>query len=139
KLNKENFKKGVYFLKYFIPFSILFINPSLFIAPFEWSLLTKYLDVMGYYLKNVQTNHGSGGNFLKNFNDAFGSDFLHQYILITFILMFFIKIIFGIKNKDQNRFDCLYILAFLAFSSIYLCFRIKMGAPYITNYFFSFS
>jgi len=139
KINKNNFKNALYFLKYFIPSAIFFINPSLFVAPFSWHLFTKYRGVMSYYFQNVQNNHGSGGDFLENFINAFRSDFLNQYVLTAFLLMFFIKIIFDIRNKKQNKFDNLYILTFLVFVSIYLCFRIKMGATYITNYFFSFS
>jgi len=139
KLNKENFKKAFFSLKYFIPSSIFFINPSLFIAPFKWSLFTKYRDVMSYYFKNVQTNYGSGGSFLKNFQDAFSTDFLYKYILAILTLVFLVRFIYDVRSNKQNKFDFLYIFIFLAFSSLYLTNHIKMGAVYITNYFFSFS
>jgi hypothetical protein len=139
KLNKENFKKAFYFLKYFIPSSIFFINPSLFIAPFKWSLFTKYGDVMSYYFKNVQTDHGSGGIFLTNFQDAFSTDFLYKYVLAILTLVFLVRFIYDLRSNKQNKFDFFYIFIFLVFSSLYLANHIKMGAAYITNYFFSFS
>ena len=146
KLSKENFKKAFYFLKYFIPSSIFFINPSLFIAPFKWSLFTQYGDVISYYLKSVQTNNGSGGSFLTNFQDAFSTAFLYKYILVILILVFLVRFIYDLKNNKQNKFDFLYILIFLAFSSLYLTNQIMIIGSHktndffnITNYFFSFS
>ena len=139
RFNKENFRSALYFLKYLIPLSIFFINPSLFISPFKWSLFTNYRNLMSFYFKNVQTSHGSPGSFLMNFQNAYFTDFLHKYILVIVVLMFLAKIISDIKNKSRNKFDFLYISIFLIFSSIYLSVHIKMGSIYIANYFFSFS
>lgn len=140
KLNKENFKKALYFLKYFIPSSIFFINPSLFASPFKWSLFTNYRDVMAGYLNSVQANHGSGDDFILNFKGAFLTPFLFKYILIIVAILFLLKIFFDLRDrKKQNRFDFLYIFIFMIGSSLYLSNHIKMGSTYITNYFFSFS
>lgn len=139
KLNKENLSNALYFFKYFIPFSIIFINPSLLLSPFKTKLLEDYLDSIKYHFKHIQTNYGSGHNFLDNFYSAFESSFLYKYVLIFFMLMFCIKIIIDIKSNKQNRFDYLYMFIFLIASSIYFSFFIRIGSSYITNYFFSFS
>jgi len=140
RLNKKNIKNAFYFLKYFIPSSIFFINPSLFISPFKWPLFSDYWKVISGYLNDVKTNHGSGGDFLINFKGGFLTQFLFKYILVIIVALFILKIFFDLRDKKkQNRFDFLYVLIFLIGSSLLLSNYIKMGAGYITNYFFSFA
>ena len=137
--NKENFKKSVYFLKYLIPFSIFFSNPSLFYSPFKSQLLTNYLDIMSHHLNAIKTNYGDSSSLFEIFKSAFFENYLNKYLMSFSLLVLFLKLINDIKNLRKNKFDFLYYFIFLISLSLYLVNNIKMGASYVANYFFSFS
>lgn len=137
--NKENFKKSLYFLKYLIPISIFFTNPSLFYSPFKSELLKNYLYIMSYQLNSIKTNYGDPSNFFEIFKSAFFEHYLNKYLMLFFILVLLLKLINDIKILRKNKFDFLYYFIFLISLTLYLVNNIKMGANYVANYFFSFS
>lgn len=139
RINKDNFKNALFFLKYFIPATIFFCNPSLFIAPFKWSLFTSYFDIMTFYFKQVHNSTVAERNILASFQNTYFLNFLHKYILATLASFFLVKTLHDLKTKKQNKFDFLYIFTFLTFSSVYLVCNIQMGDLYTAIYFFSFS
>ena len=139
KITKENIHYGLYFLAYFIPVSIFFINPSLFLAPFDLSFWTDYKTFMQTQLGHLRVDNGSIKELINTFIQAFRHNLLHYYILLIMALMFCIKIILDIKSKTKHRFDFLYISTFLVFAAIYISYTIKIGGWYVANYFFSFS
>lgn len=139
KINKENLSKAFYFLKYFLPLSVFFSNPSLFLAPFKWALFTKYQAVMNYYFNLVKTNQGNALSFYENLKKSFFEPFLDKYILIMVLVFFIIKITNDLRRNEKHKLDFLYIFIFLILSTLYLNMHVKMGFFYTASYIFSFS
>ena len=139
KLTKENIHYGLYFLAYFIPASIFFINPSLFLAPFDFSFWTDYKNFMQNHITLLQTADGATRGFVDSLVQALRYHLWRYGILLIMALIFCIKIILDIKSKTKHRFDFLYILIFICCAVIYIGHTIKIGGWYAANYFFSFS
>ena len=67
KFDRKTYHDFLYFLKYFIPSTIFFINPSWFLAPFHTSLFTKHIGVVSFLSNQITTNYGSNQSLFNNF------------------------------------------------------------------------
>lgn len=141
KIDKVNLKNALYFFRYFIPSAIFFINPALFLTPFNSVYFDKYWHDMVDTFTRVKTSVVSAKPFHQIYIEAFGTQFLNHYVLIVVVFMFLVRAISDFRSKKQNKFDSTYILIFLLFVTTYLCLTIGLvpATTYITHYFFCFS
>jgi hypothetical protein len=139
KFDRKTYHDFLYFLKYFIPSTIFFINPSWFLAPFHTSLFTKHIGYINLVSSNVTTNIGFNQSFFDNFFSAYSDSYLSVYILILFFIGLFIKFVKDFIANEELKYDFLYIFLFVGLLSTFLASYVKLNYTYITNYFYSFS
>jgi hypothetical protein len=138
KVNRENLGNLLYFCKFFIPASILLVNPSLLLAPFGWHLFTDYAVALNYHLDKIQISYSTPLEFIEHFTSAIVKPFLNIYTLAFICLCFIAKFFTDAKLQDR-RLDFFYIFVFLLASSIYLVNHVKMGSAYTSIYFSSYA
>gem|GEM_PF-2323827 len=126
-ITKENLQKAKYFLINFIPVTIFFSNPSLFLSPFKPSYFTSYIDS----LKN-NSHLSLQDNFLQTLRDVLEAGYLNFYlaiIAVIFLLMNFLN-----KKEGRKGNDLLFMGLWLTFSLLLLVKIMSMGTLYIINY-----
>lgn len=139
KFDKKTYHDFIYFLKYFIPSTIFFINPSWFLAPFHPSLFTKHIGYLSLVSSTATTNIGFSHSFFDDFASAFFTSYLSIYVLILFFIGLLLKFVKDFIAKEELKYDFLYIFVFVGLLSIFIASYVKINYTYMTNYFYSFS
>lgn len=135
RMKKEtllNYKENI--IKPFLLFVfllILFLSPALFFSPICHPCFANFKSAMAYAYNNTHTN--SGG---YSWEDGLVYGILQGTMPeVVFFLLFLGLLLNCFSRNKQIIKDSISAILTLIIVSTYLIFNIKMGAPYITNYF----
>ncbi len=125
RFNKENAKKAGYFSAWFLLFTVLFSNPSLFLSPFRPKYFFNYVESLKY-----NSHLALQDNFYQTFRDVIEVGYINFYIAFGLFLI----ALPNIFSKEKKRKDLALISIWLIVCLSLLAKIMAMGSLYIINY-----
>ncbi len=125
QLNNQNLRKAGFFLLNLILFSILFINPSLFLSPFIPSYLTRYIESVQY-----NSHLAVQEDFISTLYGTLESGYFNHFLIIPVISL----MLTGFWHSRKIGLDLLFATILVILLMAFLVKMNSMGPLYNVNY-----